>query len=82
MQPRGPVRREPPILWGVPTSRPDSAPLHQLKNHLAVVVGFADLLVDSCALDDPRRADLLQIQSAAVASMALIPALERDADSR
>jgi len=50
--------------------------LHQLKNHLGVVVGFAELLLAEFPDDDPRRADMLQIQTAAAAAMALLPALE------
>lgn len=49
--------------------------LHQLKNHLGVVVGFAELMLAECPDDDPRRADLQHIAAAAAAAMALLPAL-------
>lgn len=49
--------------------------LHQLKNHLGVVVGFTELLLAEFPDTDPRRADLLQIRAAAAAAMALLPAL-------
>jgi hypothetical protein len=49
--------------------------LHQLKNHLVVVVGFSELLLAELAPDDPRRDDLLQIREAAAGAMALLPAL-------
>jgi two-component system, cell cycle sensor histidine kinase and response regulator CckA len=50
--------------------------LHQLKNHLVVVVGFAELLLSEFAPDDPRRDDMLQIREAAAAAMALLPSLD------
>jgi len=49
--------------------------LHQLKNHLGIVVGFAELLLAEFSDDDPRRGDMLQIQTAAAAAMALLPTL-------
>ena len=49
--------------------------LHQLKNHLAIVVGFAELLLAEFQDDDPRRKDMVEIQTAAAAAMALLPAL-------
>ena len=49
--------------------------LHQLKNHLVVVVGFSELLLAELAPDDPRRDDLEQIREAAASAMALLPAL-------
>ena len=41
----------------------DSEFIHRLKNKLAVATGFARLLVDEAAADDPRRSDLLQIST-------------------
>jgi hypothetical protein len=49
--------------------------LHQLKNHLGVVIGFAELLLAEYPNDDPRRGDMLQIRAAAAAAIALLPAL-------
>jgi hypothetical protein len=49
--------------------------LHQLKNHLGVIVGFAELLLAEFPDDDPRRSDMLQIREAAAAATALLPAL-------
>jgi signal transduction histidine kinase len=57
------------------TPRYEPELLHELKNHLSVVVGFAELLLDEFPDDDPRRADMEQIQTAAAAAMALLPAL-------
>ena len=41
----------------------DSEFVHRLKNKLAVATGFARLLADECAEDDPRRADLGRISA-------------------
>ena len=50
--------------------------LHQLKNHLGVVAGFAELLLAEFPDDDPRREDMLQIVESVAAAMALMPAIE------
>jgi len=54
---------------------PDSE--HMLRNYLAIVVGYAELLLQEAAQDDPRRADFDEIHRAATAAMQLIAA--RDA---
>jgi hypothetical protein len=51
--------------------------IHKLKNHIAVVAGFAELLLADCGEDDPKRADLLEIHNAAQQAMALIPEVAR-----
>lgn len=51
--------------------------LHQFKNHLAIIVGFCDLLVDELAEGDPRRDDLLEIHKAGNAAMTLLPELAK-----
>ena len=45
---------------------------HDFKNHLGIIVGFANLLVEECAANDPRRADLEQIHKAATAALDLL----------
>jgi hypothetical protein len=55
----------------------DSAVIHRLKNHLAIIVGFADLVVAEAAEDDPRRADLLEIQKAARDALAMMPDIDK-----
>jgi len=47
--------------------------LHDLKNHLCIIVGFSDLLLQECAPDDPRRPDLEQIHKSADAMLRLLP---------
>ena len=51
--------------------------IHRLKNHIAIVVGFTELLLSECADDDPKRADLLEVHKAAQDAMALMPEVTR-----
>ena len=45
---------------------------HSLMNQLAVIVGFAELLLQESPPDDPRRADLEQIHKAAKAAIQIV----------
>ena len=59
-------------------AEPDGADLdavHTFKNHLAIIIGFADLVLSEMAEDDPRRMDVLEIHRAAHAALALLPAV-------
>jgi hypothetical protein len=47
--------------------------MHQLRNHLAVVITFAELLLQELPGDDPHRADVMEIRKAGIAAMNLIP---------
>jgi hypothetical protein len=51
--------------------------VHQLKNHLAVIVGFCDLLLADTADGDPRKADLQDVHHAAREAMAVMPEVAR-----
>jgi hypothetical protein len=51
--------------------------VHNLKNHLSIIVGFCDLLLDELPPEDPRHADVLEVHKAARAAMALVPELAR-----
>ena len=51
--------------------------LHQFKNHLGIVVGFCDLLVDELQENDPKRNDIMEIHKAGRAAMALVPELAK-----
>jgi len=53
----------------------DTSVMHEFKNHLAVIVGFCDLLLRDVPEDDPKRTDILEIRNAAQAAIALLPAL-------
>jgi hypothetical protein len=46
--------------------RIDGAAVHALSNHLAVILGFIELVLGETKPDDPRRADLIEIRDAAV----------------
>lgn len=50
----------------------DTATIHLLNNHLGVILGFVELVLDDTPEDDPRRRDLLEIKQAAAAAVALV----------
>jgi hypothetical protein len=59
-------------------AEPTNAQLvHALKNHLAVIVGFSDLLIADAVEDDPRTGDLHEVQDAARQAMALMPEIAK-----
>ncbi len=58
-----------------PTKDPDV--IHRLKNHLAIIVGFCDLLLADFPSEDPRRRDLLEVSKAARDAMAMMPEVVR-----
>ena len=49
--------------------------LHQLKNHLSVIVGFCDLLLGDMSADDPKRVDILEMRKSGQAALDLLPHL-------
>jgi len=53
----------------------DSRRLHNVRNHLAVIVGFCDLLLGEIPEQDRKHADILEMRKAAHAAMALIEGL-------
>ena len=52
-------------------TEPDA--LHRLRNHLGIVLCFAELLAETLQADDPRRADVAAIHAAAKDALALLP---------
>ena len=62
-----------------PEPEKNGDPIHRLKNHLCIIVGFCDLLIADCPSDDPRRADLLEVHHAAQEAMAVLPEVARRA---
>jgi len=48
---------------------------HDFKNQLGIIRGFAELLVKESAPDDPHRADLEEIYTAANAALELLERL-------
>jgi hypothetical protein len=49
--------------------------IHQLTNHLSVVIGFADVLLHQLPQQDPMRADVVEMHRAAHAAIALLSGL-------
>ena len=45
---------------------------HDFKNHLGIILGFVDLLIEDAAADDPKKGDLEQIRTAAQAALDLV----------
>jgi hypothetical protein len=43
----------------------DATTEHAIKNHIAIILGFCELLLNETAADDSRRADLEEIHRAA-----------------
>jgi hypothetical protein len=49
--------------------------VHRLKNQLAIILGFCELLLNDLAEDDPRRADVIRIQDAGKKALGELPPL-------
>jgi hypothetical protein len=45
---------------------------HSLKNYIAIILGYADLVIEDMADDDPRLPDLREIHKAATAAVTLL----------
>jgi hypothetical protein len=43
--------------------------VHDMKNYLGIVLGYANLLLDEMPADDPRRGDLDEIRKAGDAAI-------------
>ncbi len=46
--------------------------VHDMKNHLGIVVGYSRLLLDELLPEDPRRTDIDEIRKAGEAAIALV----------
>lgn len=46
--------------------------VHALSNHLAVILGFVELVLAATSADDPRRSDLVEIRNAAIEAARII----------
>jgi len=51
--------------------------VHRMKNHLAIILGFCELLLEDVSLDEGCRADILEIQKAAGAARLDMPEITR-----
>ncbi len=47
--------------------------VHRMKNHLAIILGFCELLLEDLPLDDRRRGDIMEIKKAAGAATSDMP---------
>jgi hypothetical protein len=45
---------------------------HALKNHIAIILGYADLLLEDIGVGDPRGDDIREIRKAARDAIALL----------
>jgi len=45
---------------------------HALKNYLAILLGFTELLLDETPPDDPRRSDFEEMHRAALEAVKLV----------
>ena len=51
--------------------------VHNLKNHLAIIIGFSDLMLSEMPEDHPHRHDMTEINNAARDALAEIRSLRR-----
>jgi hypothetical protein len=59
----------------LPETIEDNPVLHQLKNHLSVIVGYCDLLLRNMPADDRTRNDIVEMHKAGQAAIELLPHL-------
>jgi len=57
---------------------PESRRIHDIRNHLSVIIGYCDLLLSEIPTGDRKLADVTEIRKSAVAAMSLLD----DADER
>lgn len=50
----------------------DGSIRHDFKNQLAIIRGFAEMLLQEAGTDDPRRSDFEEIRKAADAALGLL----------
>jgi signal transduction histidine kinase len=51
---------------------------HALRNHLAIILGYTELLLQDTAENDPRREDIQEILKATRAALALVTGQDAD----
>ena len=51
---------------------PDSRRLHDVRNHLSVIIGYCDLLLPEIPPSDRKHADITEMRKAATAAMSLL----------
>lgn len=50
----------------------DNEQEHALKNHMAIILGYCELMMADTPPDDPRHGDILEMHRAATAVLALV----------
>jgi hypothetical protein len=50
----------------------DDQRLHNVRNHLSIIIGYCDLLLGDLPEHDPRYKDLLEVRKAATAAVTLL----------
>ena len=50
----------------------DNEQEHALKNHMAIILGYCELMMAETPPDDPRHGDILEMHRAATAVLALV----------
>ena len=58
-------------------TRTNEQMIHHLKNQLAIIVGFCDLLMADAPEGERRTADLREVHNAARQAMAMMPEVAR-----
>jgi hypothetical protein len=53
----------------------EPASVHRLKNQLAIILGFCELLLSDMSADHQHRADVIQIQTAGRSALNELPPL-------
>jgi hypothetical protein len=56
----------------------DNKTRHDFKNQLAIIHGFAELLLSEAAADDPHRRDLEEICKAVVTALDLLAGMDAE----
>jgi signal transduction histidine kinase len=59
----------------------DDKARHDFKNQLAIIQGFAEILLAEAAADDPHRRDLEEIHKAAITALALLEKVYADPEA-
>lgn len=60
----------------MPDQQFDSDAMHRVKNHLAVILGFTELVMDDPSISPSVRGDIAEIRRAAQAALAELGATE------
>ena len=50
----------------------ESSAIHAIKNQLAIIIGFSELLLVALRESDPNRDDVLEIHNAAHAALTVV----------